>query len=357
MKWLLLLLMMAAILLCCASAAAESAEGSLKVSFNGLEQEEIDEGIALSLYQVATADAEGAWQLDPLYESSSLLEADSSEKIREAGEKILALITGNGVSPYASAGNNGGSSVVFTGLPRGIYFCKADKEPETVTIQDFIFSIPMGTGDEATMDVRADLKYTVETPSPTPMNTNTPKPTPTQFATPMPTPTETPATETPPTETPATETPATETPTPTATPTPTVTPSGSPTVTPMGTPMATPTLEPVITPAPTVTPVPSPTPEPKPYRLTIYYIYEDGTKAWETYQHIYWPGDEYDVMSPVIPGYTANILRVNGVMPSRDVEYTVIYIPQKTKKVYYFDEYDTPLGLGIIYMHVGVCYE
>ncbi len=127
----------------------------------------------------------------------------------------------------------------------------------------------------------------------------------------------------------------------------TPTPAPSETVTPSPTPTS-----------PVITPVPTPSPSPHPYTLTIYYIYDDGRTAWETYQATHWPGDKYSVTSPVIPGYFCSMKLVEGVMPQRDVEYTVIYSPKKAGRKYYnIDDYGTPLGLGIIYMHVGVCYE
>ena len=104
------------------------------------------------------------------------------------------------------------------------------------------------------------------------------------------------------------------------------------------------------------TPTPTPTPGPNPYKLTIYYIYEDGTTAWETYHEELWPDEKYDVWSPVIPGYRATILRVQGVMPHHDVEYVVIYIPRGTNLID-MDDYETALGLGDIQVHVGVCFE
>ena len=71
-----------------------------------------------------------------------------------------------------------------------------------------------------------------------------------------------------------------------------------------------------------------------------------------------WPETPYEVVSPIIPGYTANIPVVEGIMPNRDIEYTVIYVPKNSGRKYYqIDEYENPLGLGLIQMHVGVCYE
>ena len=130
------------------------------------------------------------------------------------------------------------------------------------------------------------------------------------------------------------------------TPEPTPTRTKKPTPTPTGTE----------TPSPRPTASPTTTPNAKPVRLTIWYIYWDGRTAAPTYRHIYWPGDDYDVVSPVIPGYTATMLRVSGTMPDRDMEYTVIYIPENSKLIP-IEDYSIPLGLGEIYMHVGVCFE
>lgn len=111
------------------------------------------------------------------------------------------------------------------------------------------------------------------------------------------------------------------------------------------------------------------------YRLTIYYVYLDGTTAAETYYDQLDAGTDYSVLSPEIEGYIATMLLVSGTMPARDVEWTVIYIPseqeQKTEDgtdnpIYYFngsnqittiDDYETPLGLGASNMNVGICVE
>ena len=90
-----------------------------------------------------------------------------------------------------------------------------------------------------------------------------------------------------------------------------------------------------------------------PYTVTIRYIYEDGTTAWPTYKGTYWPDEIYDVWSPVIPGYKCSDPRINGVMPPRNLQFVVIYVPDTTTLV----DYPTPLGLGNIQIHVGVCYE
>ena len=96
--------------------------------------------------------------------------------------------------------------------------------------------------------------------------------------------------------------------------------------------------------------------EENPYTVTIRYIYEDGTIVHQTYRGTFWPGDNYDVYSPVIAGYTASIQRVNGIAPARDLQFTVIYI-RDDDSITIVPDYETPLGLGNIQMHVGVCIE
>ena len=90
------------------------------------------------------------------------------------------------------------------------------------------------------------------------------------------------------------------------------------------------------------------------YTLTIYYRYEDGTTAAETYVRTLSEGDTYDVPSPVIPGYRASLVRVAGTMPGHDVVYTVIYVREETEII---EEPGTPLGLGQVYINIGDCLE
>ena len=99
------------------------------------------------------------------------------------------------------------------------------------------------------------------------------------------------------------------------------------------------------------------------YRLTIYYIYEDGSTAAATYTEQLNAGDTYSVSSPSIPGYTPSVYVVSGTMPARDIEYTVIYVPIPTDpdghggKYLTLEDYETPLGLGETSMNVGICIE
>lgn len=62
------------------------------------------------------------------------------------------------------------------------------------------------------------------------------------------------------------------------------------------------------------------------YRLTVHYVYADGTTARSDYvRSALRAGASYSRTSPTIGGYTADIARVEGTMPARDVEVTVTY--------------------------------
>ena len=91
------------------------------------------------------------------------------------------------------------------------------------------------------------------------------------------------------------------------------------------------------------------------YRLTIYYQYLDGRIAAPTVREDHKEGDEYDVVSPTIRTYTANIRRVLGAMPNHDVTVVVLYIPGDN--LVPFEDYETPLGLGNVSLNIGECYE
>jgi hypothetical protein len=107
---------------------------------------------------------------------------------------------------------------------------------------------------------------------------------------------------------------------------------------------------------------------PRPVTLTIYYQYMDGSIAADTYFATLMPGDPYDVVSPVIEDFTATQLRVEGIMPNRNTEFVVWYLPETepdpetgrtripggyTK----IDDYGVPLGLGNVNRNVGECVE
>ena len=71
---------------------------------------------------------------------------------------------------------------------------------------------------------------------------------------------------------------------------------------------------------------PHPVPERKTYTLTITYTLEDGTPIATTYIEDLLEGEEYSVPSPEIPGYTAQIVTVDGTMPGADQALTVVYV-------------------------------
>ena len=99
------------------------------------------------------------------------------------------------------------------------------------------------------------------------------------------------------------------------------------------------------------------------YHLTVHYIYIDGRTAAPDHLETLLAGVPYGVSSPHIQGYRATTYLVSGVMPARDIEYTVIYIPgisdDPDVPVSYFtiEDYETPLGFAASFMHVGVSVE
>lgn len=89
------------------------------------------------------------------------------------------------------------------------------------------------------------------------------------------------------------------------------------------------------------------------YRLTVYYVYEDGTTAAPTHRNTLHINDGYRVVSPELEGYVASRRLVSGTMPGHDLVYTVIYVPATV----IIDEYGVPLNIGSIVMNVGDCFE
>ena len=91
------------------------------------------------------------------------------------------------------------------------------------------------------------------------------------------------------------------------------------------------------------------------YTLTVRYRFLNGRQAAPdvTEQHV--AGDPYNIVSPTIRGYTTTTLRVTGVMPESDLTRTVVYIPGNNTIV--IDDFETPLGLGDVFINVGDCLE
>ena len=90
------------------------------------------------------------------------------------------------------------------------------------------------------------------------------------------------------------------------------------------------------------------------YTLTIYYRTLDGKEVFPMYWQKLREGDPYDVESPVLAGYRAILLRVTGNMPARNVEVTVLYVPEGTKVI---EKFESPLGVGKTVLNKGDCLE
>ena len=91
------------------------------------------------------------------------------------------------------------------------------------------------------------------------------------------------------------------------------------------------------------------------YTLTVNYLYLDGSIAAPTYTGIYREGDPYEVVSPVIAGYKATLLRVTGMMPASDLVYTVIYLPADGPTI--IEKTEIPWIHGPVYINIGDCLE
>ena len=65
------------------------------------------------------------------------------------------------------------------------------------------------------------------------------------------------------------------------------------------------------------------------HKLTIKYVYADGSEAAETYAAELKFGTGYDIESPVIAGYAADKTVVTGMMALEDIEITVTYAANK----------------------------
>ena len=94
--------------------------------------------------------------------------------------------------------------------------------------------------------------------------------------------------------------------------------------------------------------------EPAEHTLKIIYITLDGTPVAPPYEETLKTGDYFDEESPEVEGYKPTELRVAGTMPDRDLEITVIYIPEDLEII---GDLNTPLGLGRVNINVGDCLD
>ena len=301
--WKRLICLALLVTLCLGSGLAFSEEtGKVTLTIGSADSKFDRKGIKVELYRISTNVIKEDWSLLPAFSGIDLPgveeEANQAEKTRTAVKAIWKAIVDNGIQPTATGETNQNGEIVLEGMGSGVYYGRITECPQYLTVQDFLVSVPQKQNGE--------WKYSAKTPTPTP--------TPTVFETPTPTPTPPEKKEVP-------------------TPTP--------------------------TPIPSATPRPTATPTPAPHKLIIHYIYADtGETAAPDYNDILWEGEEYDVWSPVIPNYWYDIPEVAGIMPNHDMEYTVLYYTKKVGWKYRtIDDYETALGIGMIQMHVGVCYE
>ena len=72
--------------------------------------------------------------------------------------------------------------------------------------------------------------------------------------------------------------------------------------------------------------------KPATHKVNISYIYaDDETQAHEPYVGVFKPGDNFEIPSPIIDGFTADIIKVSGTMGDEDLTYIVKY--SKTPEV------------------------
>ncbi|MBQ8082073.1 MAG: hypothetical protein IJ240_09295, partial [Clostridia bacterium] len=106
---------------------------------------------------------------------------------------------------------------------------------------------------------------------------------------------------------------------------------------------------------PVVVPGEIETPIQRVFTLTILYRYANGAEAAPTVTRTVTFNRYFNVPSPVIAGYVNNRPVVEGMMPSRNLTYVVLYAAQDNTIV--IEDYETPLGLGNVSINVGECIE
>lgn len=61
------------------------------------------------------------------------------------------------------------------------------------------------------------------------------------------------------------------------------------------------------------------------YRLTIRYLYPDGSEAFPTYEKSYHYGEAYSISTPQLDGYSADRALIDGTMPGEDLQLTIYF--------------------------------
>ena len=95
------------------------------------------------------------------------------------------------------------------------------------------------------------------------------------------------------------------------------------------------------------------------YTVTVNYRDTDGNIVAQTVTQRVPYDNGYNIVSPVVNGYTTTQRAVTGTMPARDVQVTVYYTraAEETDNTIVIDDYGTPLGLGNVSLNAGDCFE
>ena len=387
MKKMLGCLLVLLLIACCAvTSLADTNLGRLTVQVKESELLKDRSNITISLYQIGTAEATTGmdWRIYSVYSSAGIEHVKTSSDIDKAADKVAAINRQNDLRPFTSGVTRSNGVVEFLNLDPGVYYGEmTSSNGITMKMQPFIVKVPTLEDGKVSYDVLVEPKVEV-----VPTTTDTPRPAtsrpPQQSATPKPVQSRTPR--------PVSTTPAPEATTPPpsdkideTTPPPTVdkpTPppsykvtvnywvGGEPAFPPhiftheYGKPITivappkpgytadTPTITQEITQDTTF----NVTYTPNPYKLTVYYVFEDQTTAAPTHYEVLWTGDHFNIPSPPIPGYKVSIKVVDGTMEGHDIVKKVVYV-SADKNLVDIEDLQAALGLGDIQMHVGVCYE
>ena len=99
------------------------------------------------------------------------------------------------------------------------------------------------------------------------------------------------------------------------------------------------------------------------YTVTVVYIDIFGNEISKPTSTPVKVGKPIEIPMPENPqGLVTSKPSVFDFMPTRDVEYTVVYIPEELLKnpnfyLFTIDDYETPLGLGASQMNIGICVD
>lgn len=106
------------------------------------------------------------------------------------------------------------------------------------------------------------------------------------------------------------------------------------------------------------------------HQLTVIYQDVEGNILGSSGDMKIKEGETYSIDAPEIEGYKATQKAVTGTMPGRDAKITVFYVSEKSQshvvaagtesigqQVREIEDYETPLGIGMINRSMGDCFE